>query len=120
MCDNNMMTLRGGDETMSESDACSRRGVAAVLKYGLAVLSITAALFVAPLLRPGELVAPVFFLAIMLSAWVGGLGAGAARRGFAHLLTRLECLERPIARPWVHEGVVLEPMVAVGKDRGRV
>ena len=74
MCDNNMMTLRGGDETMSESDTGTRRGVAAVLKYGLAVLSVAVALVITLLLCPGELVATIFLLAIMLSVWVGGLG----------------------------------------------
>ena len=61
---------------MSESDTGTRRGVAAVLKYGLAVLSAAEELVVTLLLRPGELVAPVFFLAIMLSARMGGLGPG--------------------------------------------
>ena len=47
-----------------------------VLTYGLACVSVAVALLVTLLLRPDELVTPVFFLAIMLSAWLGGIGSG--------------------------------------------
>jgi len=61
---------------MSNADVPSRRASAAVIRYGLAVLSVVAALIVTLMLRPDELFAPVFFLAIMLSAWVSGIGPG--------------------------------------------
>jgi len=48
----------------------------AVLRYGVAVLSVAAALLVTLLLHPDALVAPVFFLSIILSAWFGGTGPG--------------------------------------------
>jgi len=48
----------------------------AVLRYGVAVSSVAAALIVTLLLRPDVLISPLFFLAIMLSAWFGGLGPG--------------------------------------------
>jgi K+-sensing histidine kinase KdpD len=44
--------------------------------YGLACVSVAGALLVTLLSRPNELVTPVFFLAIMLSAWFGGIGPG--------------------------------------------
>jgi two-component system sensor kinase FixL len=61
---------------MSKADVPSRRASAAVIRYGLAVLSVAVALIVTLLLRPDELDVPVFFLAIMLSAWFGGIGPG--------------------------------------------
>src|SRR6267142_2072672 len=61
---------------MPESDSSAHRASSAVFRYGLTVSSIAAALILALLLRPDELVAPVFFLAIMLSAWFGGIGPG--------------------------------------------
>jgi C4-dicarboxylate-specific signal transduction histidine kinase len=42
----------------------------------VAVLSVAAALLVTLLLHPDALVAPVFFLSIILSAWFGGTGPG--------------------------------------------
>ncbi|HJQ23794.1 MAG TPA: ATP-binding protein [Blastocatellia bacterium] len=42
----------------------------------MAVLSVAVALVVTLLLHPDALVAPVFFLAIILSAWFGGTGPG--------------------------------------------
>jgi PAS domain S-box-containing protein len=54
----------------------ARRFVSVAGKYGLAVVSVTAAYILTLLLRPDGLVTPVFFLAIILSAWVGGIGPG--------------------------------------------
>jgi K+-sensing histidine kinase KdpD len=71
---------------MSKSDIPARRAVAMVLRYGLAVLSVGVALAITLLLRPDVLVAPVFFLAIILSAWFGGIGPGL----FAALLSTLD------------------------------
>lgn len=61
---------------MSESDTVAQRASSAVLRYGLAVSSVAAALIVALLLRPDALVTPIFFLAIILTAWIGGFGPG--------------------------------------------
>jgi len=68
---------------MPKPDVPARRASAAVLRYGLAVLSVAVALIVTLLLHPDALVAPVFFLPIILSAWFGGTGPGllAARAG---------------------------------------
>ena len=61
---------------MSESDPSAPPASSPVLRYGLAVLSVSAALIVAFLLRPDALVTPIFFLAIILTAWIGGFGPG--------------------------------------------
>jgi two-component system, LuxR family, sensor kinase FixL len=61
---------------MSKPDMLVRRAFATVLTYGLACMSVAVALLVTLLSRPNELVTPVFFLAIMLSAWFGGTGPG--------------------------------------------
>ena len=61
---------------MSKPDMLVRRAFATVLTYGLACVSVAGALLVTRLSRPNELVTPVFFLAVMLSAWFGGLGPG--------------------------------------------
>jgi two-component system sensor kinase FixL len=61
---------------MSDSDNLAQRASPIALKYGLAVVSVAVALSVSLLLRPDVLVAPLFFLAIMLSAWFGGIGPG--------------------------------------------
>ncbi|HZE71546.1 MAG TPA: PAS domain S-box protein [Pyrinomonadaceae bacterium] len=61
---------------MSDSDTLSQRASSVVLRYGLAVSSVAVALIFTLLLRPDVLVSTVFFLAIMLSAWFGGIGPG--------------------------------------------
>ena len=61
---------------MSESGTSAQHTSSAVSRYGLAVSSSAAALIVTLLLRPDALISPLFFLAIMLSAWVGGIGPG--------------------------------------------
>jgi signal transduction histidine kinase len=61
---------------MSYIETALGRMTSAVLRYGLAVSSVAVALMLTFLLRPDELVTPVFFLAIILSAWVGGKGPG--------------------------------------------
>ena len=61
---------------MTESDSSAHRASSAVWKYGLAVSSVAVALIVGLLVRPDALVAPIFFLAIILTAWVGGFGPG--------------------------------------------
>src|SRR5882724_5833415 len=61
---------------MAESDSSAQRASSAVWRYGLAVSSVAVALIVTYLLRPDKLIAAVFFLAIILSAWIGGFGPG--------------------------------------------
>ena len=61
---------------MTESDSSAHRALSVVWRYGLAVSSVAIALTVTLLLHPDKLVAPVFFLAIILSAWNGGFGPG--------------------------------------------
>jgi two-component system sensor kinase FixL len=61
---------------MSESDISAQRASSAILRYGLAFSSVAAALIVTLLLRPDALVTPIFFLAIILTAWFGGFGPG--------------------------------------------
>ena len=60
---------------MLESDSSAQRA-SATWRYGLALSSVAAALIVTLLMRPDVLVAPVFFLAIILTAWIGGFGPG--------------------------------------------
>ncbi|MCM3869111.1 MAG: ATP-binding protein [Pyrinomonadaceae bacterium] len=61
---------------MSDSDISTPPASSFILRYGLAVSSVAAALFITYLLRPDALVSPIFFLAIILSAWFGGIGPG--------------------------------------------
>jgi two-component system sensor kinase FixL len=61
---------------MTESDRSAHRASSAVRRYGLAVSSVVIALSVALLLHPDALVAPIFFLAIIITAWFGGFGPG--------------------------------------------
>jgi two-component system sensor kinase FixL len=61
---------------MTESDSSAHRELSLVWRYVLAVSSVAVALIVTSLLRPDALVGPLFFLAIMLSAWFGGIGPG--------------------------------------------
>src|SRR6267142_3359175 len=61
---------------MTESDSSAHRASSAVRRYGLAVSSVVIALSVGLLLHPDALVAPIFFLAIILTAWFGGFGPG--------------------------------------------
>lgn len=61
---------------MLESDSSARRVSSAVLRYALAVLIVAAALLLTDLLRPSVLISPIFFLAVVLTAWIGGFGPG--------------------------------------------
>jgi two-component system, LuxR family, sensor kinase FixL len=61
---------------MLEADVSASPSSSAILRYGLAVISVATALLVTQLLRPDVLVSPVYFLAIILSAWFGGIGPG--------------------------------------------
>jgi PAS domain S-box-containing protein len=61
---------------MSESDIRKSRGMSAAAGYGLALVSVAVALAATLLLQPNGLVAPLFFLTILISAWFGGVGPG--------------------------------------------
>ena len=61
---------------MSEPDIPKSNSVAAIGRYALAVVCVAVALLTTSLLQSGALFAPLFFLAIILSAWFGGMGPG--------------------------------------------
>lgn len=61
---------------MSESDIPKPRGAAAVARYALALVCVALALMATTLLLPNGLIVPLFFLAIILASWFGGLGPG--------------------------------------------
>jgi two-component system, LuxR family, sensor kinase FixL len=70
---------------MPKSDTSARRASSAVLRYGLAVSSVAVAVVVTYLMRPDVLITPLFFLAVLLSAWFGGLGPGIVAASLATL-----------------------------------
>jgi C4-dicarboxylate-specific signal transduction histidine kinase len=71
---------------MFKSDAFSRRVPRVIWHYGLAVASVAMALAVTQSLeRYTTLRTPLFFAAIMISAWVGGIGPGLLAVGLATL-----------------------------------
>jgi len=57
---------------MSGGQNPSRRELAAVLRYGLAVAFVAVAVIVSLPLGPTALVSPILFLAVILGAWFGG------------------------------------------------
>ena len=63
---------------MSKFGTSTRRITSVVLRYGLAVLSVATALMIKELLRTYFDPTPnsLFFCAVVLSSWLGGLGPG--------------------------------------------
>jgi two-component system, LuxR family, sensor kinase FixL len=61
---------------MSKSDTSAQHASSPVLRYGLALSSVAVAVIVTYLLRADVLISPLFFLAILVSAWFGGFGPG--------------------------------------------
>ena len=61
---------------MTKPNSYARRIPSAIKRYGLSVSSVATSLAVASLIQPVEHVAPLFFLAILMSAWFGGTGPG--------------------------------------------
>jgi PAS domain S-box-containing protein len=59
-----------------ELDSSAQQPSSTVWRYGFAVSSVGVALFITHLLRPDAFISPIFFLAVMLSAWIGGFGPG--------------------------------------------
>ena len=70
---------------MSGPDVPKSRGVAAIGRYALAVVCVAVALVTTTLLQSDALFAPLFFLAIILSAWFGGMGPGLLAASLATL-----------------------------------
>ena len=82
---------------------------AAVRRYALPLLCVGVALTVTFLLQPDSLVAPLFFLAIIVSAWFGGMGPGL----LAALLSTL-CVSYfflPPAYTWKFDPAHLPPIL---------
>jgi len=63
---------------MIGAHASPERMLSVTKSYGLSVVLVLSALLLTLLVRPETLATPLFFLAIMLSAWVGGMGPGLA------------------------------------------
>lgn len=61
---------------MSTRNVEGRGGVSTILGYALAILSVAVALPATFLFQGTELVAPLFFLAVLVSSWFGGIGPG--------------------------------------------
>jgi PAS domain S-box-containing protein len=70
---------------MSKPEILAWGVASAGLRYGLSVLLVLCALLITLLLNPDTLVAPLFFLAILPSAWVGGMGPGLVAASLATL-----------------------------------
>ena len=60
---------------MSKPGTPARRDAPLLLRYGLAVASVAVAV-IATLPWASTLVSPLFFLAVIVSAWLGGTGPG--------------------------------------------
>ncbi len=61
---------------MSKSDIPKPRGAAMVARYALAFVCVAFAMLATVVLHADGLVSPLFFLAIIISAWFGGVGPG--------------------------------------------
>jgi two-component system, LuxR family, sensor kinase FixL len=70
---------------MSRSNNSAQGALSAGLRYGLAVSCVAVAVIITYLMRPDVLISPLFFLAILLSAWFGGFGPGIVAASLATL-----------------------------------
>ncbi len=61
---------------MSPSDEIKARIAPLLFKYGLAMLSVTLAFLITRSLQPTLFPTPLFFAAIVISTWYGGIGPG--------------------------------------------
>jgi PAS domain S-box-containing protein len=61
---------------MSQPEIPKRHSVAAVGRYAVALACVAVAFMVTVVLHADGLVSPLFFLAIIVSAWFGGMGPG--------------------------------------------
>ena len=64
--------------------------MARTVRYGTPLLAVTLALAGTVILQPYEFRTPFSFLAIMISAWIGGLGPGVLAAGLAMLFLNLK------------------------------
>jgi hypothetical protein len=64
--------------------------IARTIRYGTPLLAVTLALAGAFMLQPYEFRTPLSFLAVMVSAWIGGLGPGVLAAGLAILFLNLK------------------------------
>ncbi len=71
---------------METADIVRNRVVLVVLKYGIAAISVTLALLITQSLQPTVFPTPLFFAAIVVSTWFGGIGPGIFAVIFATLL----------------------------------
>ena len=71
---------------METSNRVRDRVVLVVLKYGIAAVAVTVALFITQSLQPTVFPTPLFFAAIVVSTWFGGIGPGIFAVIFATLL----------------------------------
>ena len=70
---------------MGRPDASAERMLSVTRRYGLSLLLALSALPVMLLVLPETLILPVFLLAVILSAWLGGMGPGLVAGLFATL-----------------------------------
>ena len=71
---------------MLKLDSLARRVSYGILRYGLAVVSVAAALGITNALeRYTTLRTPIFYIAIIISAWFGGIGPGLVAVGLSTL-----------------------------------
>lgn len=71
---------------METSESVNTRIRSALFNYGVAVLSVTAALLITQSLKPTVFPTPLFFGAIVISTWFGGTGPGLVAVVLATLL----------------------------------
>jgi C4-dicarboxylate-specific signal transduction histidine kinase len=71
---------------METSNSVRHRVVLVALKYGIAAVAVTVALFITQSLQPTVFPTPLFFAAIVVSTWFGGIGPGIFAVIFATLL----------------------------------
>jgi C4-dicarboxylate-specific signal transduction histidine kinase len=71
---------------METANTVRRRVALVVSKYGIAAISVTLALLITQSLQPTVFPTPLFFAAIVVSTWFGGIGPGIFAVIFATLL----------------------------------
>jgi two-component system sensor kinase FixL len=98
---------------MTRSNTSAQHASSAVLRYGLAVSSIAAAAAITYLLSPDVLISPVFFLAILLSAWFGGFGPGLVAASLATFAINYFFLHSTYT-PWISLADVPKILVFFG------
>lgn len=67
---------RSEPDAPPEPDVPKPHGITLVARYALAFICVGGALLLTYLLQPNGLVVPLFFLALILASWFGGMGPG--------------------------------------------